>query len=119
MVDEELTWLDAVGQADLVRRREVTAEELLDAALRRIDALNPRLNAVIHRLDDSARRAAAAPTPSARRVSTPTRSRPGSAPTSSDHGRRGGGAVYGSPGPGPARASRKAAVSRTVRVSTC
>ena len=39
----------------------MTAEELLDAALRRIDALNPRLNAVIHRLDDSARRAAAAP----------------------------------------------------------
>jgi amidase len=61
MADEELTWLDAVGQADLVRRREVTAEQLLDAALGRIDALNPALNAVIHRLDATAHRAAAAP----------------------------------------------------------
>src|SRR4051794_942167 len=44
---------------------------------------------------------------------------PGSAPTSSRHGRAGAGAVYGSPTPGPAVASSTAAVSRTVRVSTC
>ena len=47
------------------------------------------------------------------------RRRPGSAPTSCTYGRDGGGAVYGSPTPGPATASSTAAVSRTERVSTC
>jgi amidase/6-aminohexanoate-cyclic-dimer hydrolase len=37
---------DAVGLAELVRRREVTPHELLDAALIRAEALNPRLNAL-------------------------------------------------------------------------
>ena len=58
MADEQLAWLDAVGQAELVRRGEVTTEQLLDAALRRIDERNPLLNAVIHRLDDAAQRTA-------------------------------------------------------------
>jgi amidase len=40
-------WLDATAQADLVRRREVTPRELVDAAVRRIEALNPKLDAVI------------------------------------------------------------------------
>src|SRR5437660_7942807 len=61
MADDELTWLDAVGQAELVRRGELNAGELLGAALRRIDERNPALNAVIHRLDDAARRAAESP----------------------------------------------------------
>ena len=47
------------------------------------------------------------------------RRRPGSAPTSSRHGRSGGGAVQGSPGAGPAHASSTAAESRTERVRTC
>ena len=50
--------LDATGQAELVRSGEVEARELVDAALARIDRLNPELNAVIHRLDDKARAAA-------------------------------------------------------------
>src|SRR3954451_3926021 len=54
-----------------------------------------------------------------RSVRTPTRSRPGSAPTSALHGRAGGGAVYGSPGHGPAVTSSTPAVSRTDRVNTC
>lgn len=37
---------DATGLAALVARREVSAAELLDAAVARLDALNPRLNAV-------------------------------------------------------------------------
>jgi amidase/6-aminohexanoate-cyclic-dimer hydrolase len=37
---------DAVALAELVRRKEVTPAELLDEALRRVEALNPRLNAV-------------------------------------------------------------------------
>ena len=46
-IDEELRWLDATGQAELVRSREVTALELVDAAIECIDILNPALNAVI------------------------------------------------------------------------
>ncbi len=46
-------------------------------------------------------------------MSSPIRSFPGSAPSSSVYGREGGGATYGSPGAGPWTASRIAAVSRT------
>ncbi|MFY9874122.1 MAG: amidase family protein, partial [Rhodomicrobium sp.] len=49
---------DAVGLADLVRKREVSAAELLDEARQRCDLVNPRLNAVVHRLDADAERAA-------------------------------------------------------------
>ena len=38
---------DAIGLADLVRRKEVTPRELVDTAFRAIAAVNPRLNAVI------------------------------------------------------------------------
>jgi amidase len=58
---DELAGLDATAQAELVRRGEATAAELVDAALTRIDRINPQLNAVIHRLDDKARDAAADP----------------------------------------------------------
>jgi Asp-tRNA(Asn)/Glu-tRNA(Gln) amidotransferase A subunit family amidase len=54
---------DAVGLADLVRRREVAPLEILEAALRLADERNPRLNAIIHRMDDEARRAIAAGLP--------------------------------------------------------
>ena len=53
--------LDALGQAALVRRGEVTPRELVDAAIRRVERLNPRLNAVVAPLFDDARRAAAVP----------------------------------------------------------
>ncbi len=48
---------DAIGLADLVARREVSAEELLDAALARADALNPAINAIVRMLDGEARAA--------------------------------------------------------------
>jgi amidase len=54
-----LAWIDAVGQADLVRAKEVTPVELVDAAIERIERINPQLNAVIHPLFDKARAAAA------------------------------------------------------------
>ena len=38
---------DAVGLADLVRRRKVTPTELLDAAIARVEARNPTVNAVV------------------------------------------------------------------------
>lgn len=46
---------DGVGLAELVRSKQVTAEELLDEAIARTDALDPKLNAVVVRHDDYAR----------------------------------------------------------------
>ena len=46
---------DATGLAALVRKGEVSAAELLDAALAEIDRLNPDLNAVVARNDTAAR----------------------------------------------------------------
>lgn len=45
---------DALGLADLVRRKEVTPRELCRLALQAIDQLNPRLNAVIETFPDRA-----------------------------------------------------------------
>lgn len=47
---------DALGLADLVRRRKVTPTELLDAAIERVEARNPIVNAVTMKLYDLARR---------------------------------------------------------------
>lgn len=57
---EELARLDAVGSAELVRRGEVSAVELAEAAIERIEAVDPQLNAVIHRRYEAARAEAAA-----------------------------------------------------------
>ena len=54
---------DALGLADLVRRREVHPRELVEAAIGRIERDNPRLNAVILELFDRARRQAEGPLP--------------------------------------------------------
>ena len=54
---------DATGLANLVRSGEVSAADLLDEAIRRTDALNPQLNAVIRPMYEEGRKAAAA-TPS-------------------------------------------------------
>src|SRR4051794_23073294 len=55
----ETRWLDAVEQAAMVRRGDVSAVELLDAAIERIEAMNESLNAVTITWFDEARRAAA------------------------------------------------------------
>jgi len=47
---------DAVGLADLVRRKQVSARELLDEAIARTTRIDPRINAVVVRHDDYARR---------------------------------------------------------------
>ena len=54
----ELATMDATGQAELVRRRELTPLELVDAAITRIESVNPAINAVITPLFDEARAAA-------------------------------------------------------------
>ena len=52
--------LDAVGQADAVRRGELSAAELTDAYLARIERLDPLLNSFVTVDADGAREAAAA-----------------------------------------------------------
>jgi amidase len=44
---DELAWLDATAQAELVRRGEISARELVSAAIERIERSNPTLNAVV------------------------------------------------------------------------
>ena len=59
----EYDQLDALALGELVAAREVTPLELLDAALERADARNPRLNAIVARYDDEARVRARGPLP--------------------------------------------------------
>ena len=54
----ELAHLDATAQADLVRRKEVKPIELVEAAIDRIEHLNPTLNAVVTPMYEEARAAA-------------------------------------------------------------
>jgi amidase len=59
----ELASLDATAQAELVRRREVTPLELLEAAIARVEKVNPAINAVVFKMYDQARAAARATLP--------------------------------------------------------
>ena len=57
--EDELTSLDATAQAELVRRGEVEARELVEAAISRIERLKPTLNAVVTPMfEDALERAA-------------------------------------------------------------
>jgi amidase len=47
--------LDALGQADLVKRGEASALELVDAAIARVEALNPRINCLAAPMFEEAR----------------------------------------------------------------
>ena len=55
---EELAFLDATAQAELVRRREIIPIELVETCIERIETLNPTLNAVVTSMYDQAREAA-------------------------------------------------------------
>ena len=54
----DIAFLDATAQAELVRTKQVKPIELVDAAIERIERLNPQLNAVITPMYDEARRIA-------------------------------------------------------------
>ncbi|MBU0515623.1 MAG: amidase, partial [Proteobacteria bacterium] len=62
-LNEELAWLDATDLARLVRQKEVTSLELVEAAINRIERLNPVLGAVVTPMYDLARAAAQGPLP--------------------------------------------------------
>ncbi len=52
---DELWRKSARELADLIAKGDVSSREVVDAHLARIDSVNPRLNAIVHRLDDRAR----------------------------------------------------------------
>ena len=60
---DDTRWLDATDQAAMVARGDVTPTELLEAAIERIEAIDPVLNAVVIRWFDHARETAAGQLP--------------------------------------------------------
>lgn len=60
---KEYTQYDALGLAALVNAGEVSAKEVLDAAISQANKINPTLNAIIHRFDERAYNAAQAGLP--------------------------------------------------------
>src|SRR5690625_3666597 len=56
---DEYRQLDGVAMAEAVASKEVTAQELLDVAIERAEAVNPILNGLVTPLYDEARKAAA------------------------------------------------------------
>lgn len=55
---DSFSGLDAMAQAALVKKKEVTPLELVDAAISRIQSVNPKVNAVVYEAFDMARAAA-------------------------------------------------------------
>ena len=62
-LSSELASRDATAQAELVRKKEVKPIELIDAAIDRIERINPQINAVVTPMYDQARAAASNPLP--------------------------------------------------------
>ena len=60
---DEFVKYDGMGQAELVRSGQVSSLELVEAAIARIEKINPILNAVVHKLYDEGRAAAKGPLP--------------------------------------------------------
>ena len=56
-IAEDLRFVDGLGQAALVRSGQLTRAEALEAAIERIERLNPPLNAVVTKMYDEARAA--------------------------------------------------------------
>jgi Asp-tRNA(Asn)/Glu-tRNA(Gln) amidotransferase A subunit family amidase len=63
MAFQEYEDYDAMGLAELVRQRQVTPQELLEAAISRIEARDVTINAVVTKMYDQARAAIAAGLP--------------------------------------------------------
>lgn len=59
MIEEIFETSDAVGLAALIRPGQISAAELAEEAIRRIEAKNPRLNAIVYKAYEQARRRAA------------------------------------------------------------
>ncbi|RNL62875.1 hypothetical protein EFK50_14170 [Nocardioides marmoriginsengisoli] len=57
---QDLSRIDAIGQAHLVRSGQVAPHDLVEAAIDRIAAVDPELNSIVTQLFDKARREAGA-----------------------------------------------------------
>jgi amidase len=55
---EEYGMYDGLGLAELVRKKDITPSELVEEAISRIEKLNPKLNAIIHKMYDLAHQVA-------------------------------------------------------------
>ena len=64
MTHDEYVSQDGTALAGLLRAGEVTALELIDAAIKRLEVVNPLVNAVVYRMDDEARAAVVGSPPS-------------------------------------------------------
>jgi len=53
--NDEFAYLDATAQAELVKKKEVKSIELVEAAIARVEKLNPSLNAVVTTMYDIAK----------------------------------------------------------------
>ena len=53
-----MTWTDATAMAQAVRQKEVSPLELVEDAIKKIDMLNPSLNAVVYKQYEEAREVA-------------------------------------------------------------
>jgi amidase len=60
---KEISRMDATAQAELVKKGDVSAVELVQSAIDRIEKLNPRVNAVIHKTYERALEEAAGDLP--------------------------------------------------------
>jgi amidase len=60
---DQFAFMDATEQAELVHDGHVTPLELVDAAIKRIENLDQKLNAVVHPMFDEARKRAIGPLP--------------------------------------------------------
>lgn len=60
-VDDELAGLDATATADWIRRRRISAAEAVDAAIARVERLNPQLNFLVTADFERARKRAQTP----------------------------------------------------------
>jgi amidase len=56
----DLSSYDALGLTELIRNRQITPREIVEDAIRKIETINPKLNAVIYKHYDGARRRASA-----------------------------------------------------------
>src|SRR3954463_13756104 len=62
-MSDDIASIDATDHANLVRAGTVSAAEVVDAAIARIEKVNPELNAVIHPLFEDARKEVASGLP--------------------------------------------------------
>ena len=57
-MQDEFVACDAIALGELIRKGEIRPTELLQIVIDRIERVNPKLNAVIHKLYDQARKTA-------------------------------------------------------------